>query len=422
MSSFTIRIFVVLAVISITGIIVTQVFWFRKAFQHHQAEFNKQVDISLREVVKSLSNYNGTKTIQANAVTQVNEQLFIVNMNAPIEWEVLKYDLQNQFNKYRVQENYEFALYDCASNQLHFGGTGQVSELGRKAYLPKGFNHLSNYYFTVFFPQHSVNIISEMGIWLFSSLAVLLVSIFFAYGLFVILKQKRFAEVQRDFINNMAHEIRTPLTTISLSASSILKINSELERSQKELKYLHIISNESDRLKNQLDRVLAFADDGNSLQLKKDLTDVHAFLLHHFSEWCGKDTAHSCELAFQLNAHQTLVKLDVFHFYQVILNLLDNAQKYGKEEVKICISTRQSHKGWLEISIQDNGIGIAEEHRKKIFEKFYRIPTGNIHNVKGFGIGLSYVKKVLDAHGAIIDVISEYGIGTRFNIKLKAEN
>jgi two-component system phosphate regulon sensor histidine kinase PhoR len=258
-----------------------------------------------------------------------------------------------------------------------------------------------------------------MGIWLFSSFAVLLVSLFFAYGLFVILKQKRFAEVQRDFINNMAHEIRTPLTTISLGVKSILVQNQTEKKPERELKYLHIISQESERLKSQLDRVLSFAGDGNKLKLKPERIELHEFIRTHFNDWCVADLDAKCELILDLNAENSAVYIDTFHFYQSMLNLLDNAKKYCKTESRIVVKTYNPNSKDLLLEIHDNGIGMAPEFLNRIFDKFYRIPTGNIHNVKGFGIGLSYVKRVVNAHKGKIYVKSRVDVGSTFTIKLK---
>ena len=415
MNNVTIRIFVVLAVISITGIIITQVFWFKKAFQHKQAEFNKQVDLSLQEVVKGILAYNGNKSSPLNLVTQVNEKLFVVNVNEPIEIEVLEHYLGLSFLKYRIQEPYEYAAYDCSTKEPVFGGTvsKQLKYLSAAPGLP------SNYYFTVYFPNHSGNLLSEMGIWLFSSFAVLLVSIFFAYGLFVILKQKRFAEVQRDFINNMAHEIRTPLTTISLAVKSILIQNESDKKEPRELKYLQIISQESERLKGQLDRVLSFAGDGSQLKLKLENTELHDFIQTHFKDWCAVDLNTNCELILDLTADNSIVFIDTFHFYQSLQNLLDNAKKYSNIHSRILVKTYNPDSDSLLLEVHDNGIGMAPEFLNKIFDKFYRIPTGNIHNVKGFGIGLSYVKRVINAHKGKIFVKSRVGEGSIFTIKLK---
>lgn len=419
MRSSTIRIFIVLAIVSISGIFITQVFWFRKAFQFKQAEFNKQVELSLREVVKGILDYHGNKQGTLHPVEQVNEQLFVVQLDAPTEVAVLEYYLKNEFIKYRIHEDYEFAVFDCASKKPILGGTELVSEQGNIQYLDPKYGFPANYYFTIYFPHHAGNLFSEMGIWLFSSLAVLLVSLFFGYGLFVILKQKRYAEIQRDFINNMAHEIRTPLTTISLSVKSIVNHKVGNQAEEKEQKYLEIISKESERLKAQLDRVLSFTGDGNLLLLKPEKTELHEFVLTHFSDWCKQDHENSCTLNFQFEAEKQIVLIDSFHFYQALLNLLDNAKKYCKKEPQITISTRNIGSKFLELEIKDNGIGIAASSQQKIFDQFYRIPTGNIHDVKGFGIGLSYVKKVIRAHKAEISLRSKLGEGTSFIIKLK---
>jgi two-component system phosphate regulon sensor histidine kinase PhoR len=279
--------------------------------------------------------------------------------------------------------------------------------------LPKWANQ--GYYFGVQFPNRAAHIINQMGIWSFSSIVLLLVITFFSYTLFVILKQKRLSEIQKDFINNMTHEFKTPIATIAVSAE-VLKDPAIVHQPERLLNYAGIIEKENIRLKQQVERVLQMARlDKEAVGLKKEVVDVHQLIQdsirHHAMTLQNMKGQVHCELKASL----TNMEADKFHLLSVFNNLLDNAIKYCKAIPEITVRTLDHHKGLL-IEIVDNGIGISQENQKRIFQKFYRVPTGNVHDVKGFGLGLSYAKTIVEAHGGEISVKSELGKGCVFRI------
>jgi two-component system phosphate regulon sensor histidine kinase PhoR len=273
------------------------------------------------------------------------------------------------------------------------------------------------YHFGVQFPNREAHIINQMGIWSFSTLVLVLVIIFFGYTLFIILKQKRLSEIQKDFINNMTHEFKTPISTIAV-ATEVLKYPSILNQPERLLNYSSIIEKENSRLKQQVERVLQVARlDKEDFGLKKEILDVHQIIQDAIKNTSMTLQEKQGRIVCDLSAIEREVPVDKLHLTNVIQNLIDNAIKYCKTIPEITIKTTNELKR-LVIEVHDNGIGISAENQKRIFQKFFRVPTGNVHDVKGFGLGLSYVKTIVEVHGGNIKVESELGKGSVFRIYL----
>ncbi|HNP78292.1 MAG TPA: HAMP domain-containing sensor histidine kinase, partial [Cyclobacteriaceae bacterium] len=237
----------------------------------------------------------------------------------------------------------------------------------------------------------------------------------FVYSLFVILKQKRLSEVQNDFINNMTHEFKTPISTIAIS-SQVLKDPSIVSQPDRLLNYASLIETENNRLREQVDRVLQMAQlEKKDLGLNKTYCQIHELIqeaaIHNTVALEAKGGA----IEIHANAKHSTVFGDKLHLSNVINNLIDNAIKYNHRPPRVAITTADSPAG-LRIQVTDNGIGIPVDEQKRIFERFYRVPTGNIHDVKGFGLGLHYVKTVIEHHRGSIAVESKPGAGSTFSI------
>jgi two-component system phosphate regulon sensor histidine kinase PhoR len=255
--------------------------------------------------------------------------------------------------------------------------------------------------------------------------------IFFAYTLFIIFKQKRLGEIQKDFINNMTHEFKTPISTIAISAE-VIKDPETARLPERLLNYATIIQNENNRLRQQVDRVLQAARlNQDDLGLKKELLDINPLVREAISnlELFLKEKKGSIQIDGTTTRY---IKGDKLHLISAISNIVDNAIKYCEQSPQILINIKEgtitSQSGsWnfrnkkievVQTAIADNGIGIEKENQKRIFQQFYRVPTGNVHNVKGFGIGLHYVKLIVDAHQGSILVNSEPGKGSQFIISI----
>lgn len=414
MPNNTIKLITALAAISIIGIMVTQTYWVNKAFDIKEKQFNQTVQIALRKVAQRIAQLNNSVS-DPNPVNQITSDYYVVNVNDIIDANIVEYYLIEEFTKRQLHIDFEYGIYDCSSDKMVYGN--YISNSKQSAKDPSEtllkWDEFT-YYFGVRFPTKSTYLASQMDIWIFSSFILLTVVIFFSYALFVIVKQKRLSEIQRDFINNMTHEFKTPISTIAIS-SDLISNPKVLEKPDTILKYANIIKTQNNRLKNQIDKVLQMAVmDRGKLKLSKESVDLHQILREAVQNFSLREEA---KISCELDAQTPLLLADKVHLTNIIYSLLDNATKYTEKPPEIFIQTRQ-HKQQVILSIQDNGIGISKEHQRKIFDKFFRVPTGNVHNVKGFGLGLNYVKLIIKAHKWRIGLESTPGVGSTFTIKM----
>ncbi|MCK5169624.1 MAG: HAMP domain-containing histidine kinase, partial [Bacteroidales bacterium] len=228
-------------------------------------------------------------------------------------------------------------------------------------------------------------------------------------------------QIKNDFVNNMTHELKTPISTISL-ASQMLKDDS-IPIESKNLGYIsNIIDDESKRLSYQVEKVLKTAlFEQGQIKLKRREINIHKLIENVIKNFNIQVKSRNGKLIKTLNASNPVLLIDEVHFTNIIFNLLDNAVKYSREEPNITISTDQNKKG-IYVSVADQGIGIKKQDQKRVFDQFYRVSTGNVHDVKGFGLGLSYVKKIVEAHNGEIKLKSEYKKGTTFEIFIPNNN
>ncbi len=416
MRNRTIKTFVVLAIVSIVGIIVTQIFWFKQAFDKTEQEFNRSLNIALTQTLKGILLYNNSSVLPVDPIQKLDHNYFAVMVNDQINADVLEHYLRNEFDKLNIHQSFEYRIFDCKNEQLVYGGyvEGKMSDDEETVRRNLPVWKPDNYYFTVYFPNKTLDIVSGMSLWLFSSFVLFVVLIFFAYSLFVILKQKRLSEIQKDFINNMTHEIKTPVSIISASAETI-RNPTIVEQPQRLLTYANIIIEESNRLKAQVERVLTLADSNRTIKLNIEKINLEE-LTRNIVDSLSEKEKNNIDIIYEFKASNTFVMGDEIYLSQLISNIVDNAIKYSKDKLILKIQTYNTNQS-ISIVFTDNGLGIAKEHLNKIFDKFYRVPTGNRHDVKGFGIGLNYVKLIAKLHKAKVSVDSVLGEGTSFTIK-----
>lgn len=418
MKSSTIRLVVILAALSIIGITITQVYWVRRAFDLKEAEFERTVNTALYNVAHQIFDINRTASPAINPVKQVSTNYFVVMVNSEVEPSLLEVLLRNEFERRNIRADFEYGVYDCHSERMIYGDYVPLQtsrEIKSSHKFPKWATQ--GYYFGVQFPNREGHLTNQMGIWSFSSVVLLLVIVFFAYTLFVILKQRRLSEVQKDFINNMTHEFKTPLATIAVSAE-VLKDPGIVKQPERLMNYAVIIEKENIRLKQQVERVLQMARlDKEQVNLKKERVSVHQLIHEAVRHQSVSLQEKGGNINLSLDAGDDTLDADRLHLTNAINNLLDNAIKYCKGVPDILVCTKEEGDN-LVIEVKDNGIGIGQESFKRIFQKFYRVPTGNVHDVKGFGLGLSYVKTIIEAHKGNITVQSVLGEGSVFRITL----
>ena len=281
---------------------------------------------------------------------------------------------------------------------------------------------ISPKYIAVYFPSEKNYILQTMWLMLTGSGVLVLVIIFsFYYTVSTILRQKKFSEIKNDFINNMTHELKTPISTVSLATEMLGDVS--IEKSKDKLDhFVRIIKEENQRLGSLVENILQTAVlDKGEFKLRLQEVDVHEIIDRAISNIHLQVEKREGEIHIDKNAEQNTLQADRVHLTNIIYNLVDNALKYSEEKPVIKVSTVNKN-GAIQISVSDNGIGISKENQKKIFDTFYRVPTGNIHNVKGFGLGLSYVKTAVKKHGGHVNVESAIGKGSTFIITMPLNN
>ncbi|MDD6908944.1 HAMP domain-containing sensor histidine kinase [Phocaeicola faecicola] len=271
----------------------------------------------------------------------------------------------------------------------------------------------------IFFPTMDNYIFSSVRFMIPSIIFTLVLLVTFIFTIYIIFRQKKLTEIKNDFINNMTHEFKTPISTISLAAQMLN--DPAVGKSPAMFKHISgVINDETKRLRFQVEKVLQMSMfERQKATLKKKEVDANELIYGVTNTFRLKVENCNGTLDVAFDADDPFIFVDEMHFTNVIFNLLDNALKYKKPDVNIHLKVRtwnESNK--LHISIEDNGIGIKKENLKKIFEKFYRVHTGNLHDVKGFGLGLAYVKKIITDHKGTIRAESELNVGTKFIIVL----
>lgn len=416
----------ILGVLAIFGIISVQSYWVTSSWNINEQEFDEKVNYILYYTACSLADFNGAELPKKDIIKRRTSNYYIVNIDSEINPVVLESFLQEEMEAWTLNVDFEYAIYDCTSNEMVYGNYCQYELRGKPSpqttpELPKSNTLTSNYYFGVRFPTRSNYLLSKMQLSIFFSLILLLTILFFAYSMYVLLRQNRIAQRQKEFINNMTHEFKTPLSTVKIAADVFLK-HPRIQEEPRLSTYAQIIKDQNQRLNEQVERVLLLAKfEKDNFLLKKEPIPLPAFLQDIVEKQRVRLEDLGGQISLDLPEQQLTIEADPFHLSNILNNLIDNSIKYSRDKPEINLQLREENKR-LRLSIRDKGIGIPKEFQNLIFEKFYRVPTGNIHNVRGFGIGLYYVKRICRAHRWDIKLISEVNQYTRFEIEIPYKN
>ena len=413
-----VRLVVLLGAISVIGIISAQAYFLFEAWSTREKQLNQSISIALRTVAHKISGLNESVPSSQNPVRQMTSNYYVVDVNAEIDADVLEHYLKSEFERLNIHTDYEYAIYDCETDRMVYGdyiagGDRQAEPVAGKN-LPKYTGYL--YYFGIHFPALRNTIAAEMTVFFFFSGVLLVLVVFFVYAIFVILQQKRFSEMQKDFINNMTHEFKTPLSSIAISAGIISDpvIVSQPERLAI---YGNIISNEAGRLNLLVDKVLQVARfEKGGVHLRRERVELNQ-LIRTIAENFSAGQPNGCRIVVDTGEDTAEVSADLTHVTNILYNLIDNALKYAGEKAEIIISTGRFN-GRIVLSVSDNGPGIPEKFRARVFRKFYRLPSGDVHNVKGFGLGLYYVRNICRAHRWKISLSASPAGGACFEIEI----
>ncbi len=413
MSNRSIQYILILGALAILGVVFIQAYWVVNTWNLKDEEFDYSVRVALRKTAESLATFNNSRLPKQNIIQRRSSNTYVVNINDIIDAQVLEDYLIQNFEARSLDADFEYGIYDCLSDDMLYGNYCDIGsrnkESSEESILPK-FKELE-YYFVVRFPSKMSYVLSNLSqATLFSAITLLAIA-FFIYAIFVILRQRRLSEMQRDFINNMTHEFKTPIASIKLAAATISK-DDYIKENQRLAKYSEIIEEQGTRLNEQVEKLLNVAAlEKRSIDLQIEEIDLNALLTEIHEDVSMRIKEKNGQFTFQEKAENVSVRADRIHITNVIYSLLDNAIKYSRDSLDIqLILSKQS------IEINDKGIGIDAENIKKIFKKFFRVPTGNIHNVKGFGLGLYYVKTILNKLGWTIEIESEINVGTKIKL------
>jgi two-component system phosphate regulon sensor histidine kinase PhoR len=330
--------------------------------------------------------------------------------------------LKQEFAGKGINSEYEFGVYSPDSNKIVLEKTGKYHEellfKGYSFFLFSGSALSTRDFLLVYFPDQSrYNLRSLWAMMLLSLTIVVVIVAAFSYSVFTIIRQRKLSELKNDFINNMTHEFKTPISTISLACQALS--DKDIPRSNEMYNdYIQIIADENHRLGEMAEKILqtAILEKGN-LHLRDESIDIHELISDVIHKIAIQIEIRDGVINQSLKASQPIIKADKVHLSNVIYNLLDNANKYSPRKPHILVSTSSAENG-VHISVQDKGMGISKANLKRVFDKLYRVPTGDVHNVKGFGLGLSYVKFIVEKHGGNISVESEPGKGSTFTLFL----
>lgn len=406
MKNSNIRILVVFAIVSILGIISTQVYWLNRAIDQQDQVFNHNVQVALRNVVESLCEANGKTIPNENPIEQVSGNYFIVKTNDRMDLKTLDYLITAEIRERAITEDFEYGVYDCQNDQMVYADNVNLVSVEHKDFFPE--LKEEDYYFGVYFPGKSKAIIEGLGFWKITTLLTFIVVIFFGYTLFAFFKQKRLSEIQKDFIDNVTHELKTPLATLSLATETL---SERAEGTQK--KYIDIIDQETKRLQRHVEKILHGSLLESKTKVGLQLVELRPILEVLIDQFRNRYQRNMVE--WKLSCEPITLTTDPDLLENILSNLLDNAVKYGGTKILVRAVAGEN----VKIAIQDNGSGIPKDHQKQIFGKFYRVPESQEqHNVKGFGLGLFIVKKSVAKLKGKLTLESSEGVGSTFIITL----
>lgn len=397
------KLFIIISSLALLIVLIIQVNWIFQTAKAKEELFNEKANMVLSSTAEALS---------SDTVTCRNMESCIGKN------EIHKTDslFTNYMKYYNFHIDYSFDV-----RKPNAGATVKKNDLSNSSYKKRLDEEASKsgLELNLFLPEKRQFIIEEMGtLFITSIILIIAVLIMFWKTILLLIKEKKISEHTNDFLNNMTHELKTPLTNIALASKMIMK-DSANHQDNRIRHYSEIILEENEKLRLQVEQVLSMtALEIGEIPIKKDKINFHQ-LIHDSLKYINiqiENKQGNCRL--NLEAKNFKIFGDATHLTNVICNLIDNALKYSLVKPELSIRTSNID-GKLICEIEDSGVGIEKEYQKKVFEKYFRVPTGNVHDVKGFGLGLAYVKKIVELHGGTIQLKSEREYGTTFSITLK---
>ncbi len=424
MRSATLKWMLLLLTVLVGIILLVQLYWINKVYYYEQKDFNTNVVKSIRGLYEDLHISDNSGAQFQKLIERPNPNTFLVRIDIMPHKDSLISFLFSEFEDFNVFTDCKVAVYDANEERyvyqayLPTAASTQEQTNSRTHFtaidlplVPKDYSYIHLY-----FPHRQQYVIHQLNFWIVTSVVLLLVLIGFAASMFYFYKQKFLNEVQKDFVNNFTHEFKTPLAVMKLAAG-VLSSPPITEQPERLKKYSAIIAQQTEHLQTQVDRLLKTArTDQHEMMLEKEVFVPNNIIKDVLKDMDPLVKQTNTRIEFIPEEGNTTIHADESNIAMVIVNLVENSIKYSREPHVII--TTAADNGLYSISVKDNGIGIEKKYLGQLFKKFFRVPTGNIHNVKGFGLGLNFVKKVIDAHKGKIVVNSIPGIGTEFKIIL----
>lgn len=409
---------IVLATIGLMGIILIQFFWFQKALDLKEDQFSNQAQMALKGVVNRLivhPSSAGSSDFQCAELCNVNTPQVL----SSIDTLRLNALLKEEFKDMQIESPFEYGIFRGLNHHfvLKQRNSNAKKLLASSHRITLSCMHRSDFYILAVYFKNEKNIVKGklIPLIILSQLLVLGLAALFAFVVYTLNRQKKLGQMKSDFVNNMTHELKTPISTISLASEMLIKPEIIADPGRVN-RYATMIHDENHRLRLMVERVLQMAVlEKGEYRLKLKDTDVHQLINEFVQRFLLTVRPRGGNICVSLKATQNILKVDRIHFNNIISNLFDNANKYSPEKPHITIKTWSDEQGFY-VSVEDKGIGISPEHQKYVFRNLYRVPTKNLHNVKGFGLGLFYVKTLTNAHGGTVKLYSELRKGSKFEL------
>jgi two-component system phosphate regulon sensor histidine kinase PhoR len=414
--SKALRLVILISTLLVAIIITVQLVWLQKVYFFEAKQFNINISKSIKGLYEDMPLTKEPISVE-KLIENPSNDIYLIKVDHTINMDTLVKNLSNELVDFGIFTVCKIAFFDSYA---------QKYSIEKHIDLPDAYHLSSNHdipvfernypYVIMYFPHRGEYIIRQMFFWIVTSSTLLLVLICFGASIFYLYRQKFLNEIQKDFVNNFTHEFKTPLSVIKI-AGDVLSQTNITQNPDKLKKYAAIITEQTVHLQQQVQRLLeiAFTEQRN-LQLVKEKFDVNELIQNAINDMQPLIEEKNVVIHTSFTTSDPIIYADRSHLFLVIINLIENAIKYAHKPIIEISTYRKEHH--FNIAIKDNGIGISKEDQKKIFERFYRVTDGNLHQNKGFGLGLHFVKKIIDAHFGDIEVDSTLGKGSIFIIKI----
>lgn len=416
MRSATLKWIVLTGCIVIAIIISIQLYWLNHIYKLEQKQFRTNVIKSIRGLFEDIDlSLNQGSHLQQLITTQPDLNSYLVKIDTLPPKDTLLYYLTHEFMDFDVLTDCVVATYDKKKKNYLYQGYIHSSRVQNASPASELKLYASDTdYILLYFPDRSKYILAQMDFWIVGCLILILVLVGLGISMFYFYKQKFLVEIQKDFVNNFTHEFKTPLAVMKI-ASEVLAQPGIVKQPARMEKYTSIIKHETEHLQSQVERLLKMAvSEQRELPIERQSFLVKELIDQALSKLQPLVETKGAKIGVKMHDEATEMVADKTHLELAIVNLIENGIKYSSAPSIVIEAGRNETESY--IAVKDNGIGIDKKYYKNIFKKFYRVPTGDVHNVKGFGLGLNFVKKIVDAHNGKIVVNSIPGIGTEFKI------